>query len=188
MVDHQISPDSNRERACAAPQPKARRKAAGGALHTHGASQGYVVLPRSLFSHPILGDDPYDRRSALTWLVVSARWAPGELRTMRGLVRIERGQIAATYGYLAEAWGWDRMKVRRFLKAITRANLIRTQTDQAVRVITVCDYEQFARFSTVADHKVFTNRPQADQNQKDKTPGFQKYQKAAPSGHAQALF
>ena len=145
-------------------------------------------MPRSLFSHPILGDDPYDRRSALTWLVVSARWAPGELRTLRGVVRIERGQIAATDGYLAEAWGWDRMKVRRFLKAITRANLIRTQTDQAVRVITICDYEQFARFGAVADHKVFTNRPQAVQNQKDKTPRLQKYQKAAPSGHAQALF
>ncbi len=169
-------------------QRKLHSKAYRGEPHTRGARQGFIVLPRSQINHPLLDTGPYDRRSAWLWLVTSARWARGELNTKGGLVLIQRGQLAVTDTYLANAWDWDRMKVRRFLDAITQANMIRSDRNQAIRVITICNYEQFQRCNAAIEPAVTAARAQGDQNQDYKTPKTQESQKAAPSGRDGLFF
>ncbi len=169
-------------------QRKARSKALRNASHMHGPRQGFIVLPRSQICHPLLNKGPHDERSAWLWLVMSARWAPGQLETKGGLVLIERGQLAVTDTYLADAWDWDRIKVRRFLEKITELNMICSNRDQTIRVITICDYERFQRCSVATEPTATRDRSQGDQNQNNKTPKIQENQKASPSGPGAVLF
>ena len=144
---------------------------------------GFIVLPRDEMTEPALAIERANAQNAWLWLVLAARFAAGPVKTSRGRVHLERGQVAMSDSFLMEAWQWKRGAVRRFISRLQRADMIRIETGQCVRVITICDYERFQEFRSRADHKAASGRQRTGQNQDSKTPGTpDDSQKAPPFG------
>ncbi|GAB5387049.1 MAG: hypothetical protein Alpg2KO_00170 [Alphaproteobacteria bacterium] len=99
------------------------------------------MLPRDLMDLPVLDDGAFCRRAALLWMYERAAWAETVLMLKGQPLTLLRGQLSYSITYLAEAWGWSDSKVRRFLNAIEKQNLIHTETDQGQRVMTLTRYD-----------------------------------------------
>ena len=104
---------------------------------------GFIIMPRDELDHPVLAARPFNRPMAWLWLLTHMHWKPDEVKTKRGLISVERGQLAVADTFLASAWKWERTKVQRFIASLERLDMIRTDQDQAIRVITVCNHERF---------------------------------------------
>lgn len=74
----------------------------------------------------------FSRREALAWIAKHVRWTDNCV--------LKRGQGSWSLRYLADAWGWTRPRVQRFLARLESMNVIRlavdTVADTAQTVIT----------------------------------------------------
>lgn len=106
---------------------------------------GFYLMHRGWLDHPAFGGarEPYCRRSAWVWLIEHAKWKDG-METVGGKrIMLRRGQLSYSSRYLAEAWGWDDRKVRRFLAKCTDAEMIVCDTAAGQFVITICNYDEY---------------------------------------------
>jgi hypothetical protein len=98
---------------------------------------------RGWMDKAIFRSEPYSRRDAWVWLIEHANFADAQSE--------QRGQLRCTLRYLAQAWGWDDPKVRRFLsRAQTDAMLTRV-ADAGQTVITICNYGLYQASSQNGD-------------------------------------
>lgn len=111
------------------------------------APGAYYLLYRGWHSHPMFGRDPFCRRSAWTWMIEAAAFAPHEIQVGGHPFRLERGQFCHSLRFMATAWRWDLRKVQRFLnhlkscRAIATASATGTATGQTV--VTILNYSRF---------------------------------------------
>lgn len=114
---------------------------------------GYVLVHRAAFDHRLLDDGPYCRRSAWLWLIANSAFEPCRV-TVEGMeVQLGRGQCSYSDRFLGRAWGWERTKVRRFLKALEKAGMIRREVPpppsapsphtRGQQVLTVENYDHY---------------------------------------------
>ena len=150
------------------------------------APGGFLIWPRDEFADPLFRIAEPNKQNAWMWLVFSARFAECQIKTSRGWVKLQRGQLAVTDGFLALAWGWGRKRVRTFLEQLQTLDMIRTEKGQALRVITICEYERFQDMRAAAAHKANKKRPGREQNQDGTTTEHS--QTAAQFGAAPAGF
>jgi hypothetical protein len=104
-------------------------------------------MPRGWMDNPVFGSvkrAPFSRRDAWAWLVENAAYQPVTVRFNGREIDLERGQIAVSLLHLGGAWGWDTMKVSRFISAIVSASMAEALADKARTLITICNYEQFS--------------------------------------------
>lgn len=102
-------------------------------------NHGYVFLWRGWMNHPVLakGAGPFTRREAWAWLIEHAAWHDqGGLR---------RGQLSVTQRFLASAWKWPRMSVKRFLDELSGTEMLKSEHKNGTgkSLITVCNYEKY---------------------------------------------
>lgn len=106
---------------------------------------GFYLMHRGWMSNPVFRTD--SERVAWVWLIERAAFKDTHHRIGAKLVPIKRGQFAATVREIAEAWGWSKSKVDRFLKVMREANMIRSETgtgaERTKMVITICNYERY---------------------------------------------
>lgn len=89
------------------------------------ARKSYFPLPNEVF------DDPYftkekrvlSRLEALAWIARHVRWTDNCV--------LKRGQGSWSLAYLAQAWGWARPRVQRFLKKLENMNILQLVRDKA---------------------------------------------------------
>src|SRR5487761_1508477 len=103
------------------------------------STHGYYRMERGWHENEVFGDEPYCRRAAWDWLISEAAWRPRPNR--------EIGQLKHSLRFLAKAWNWSIGRVQRFLKTLTRENMIRVETDSEGTLkrmlITLCNYEHY---------------------------------------------
>jgi len=125
--------------------------------------------------------EPFDRRSAWSWLIQNAAFADGD-----GLAR---GQLRVSMRFMAKAWKWQEPKVRRFILATQQRRMIVCVTDAGKSLITICNYERYQCQHSVADARpdmepTGTRRESKEErkNQESKTLGaFEEFWKVYPS-------
>lgn len=78
-------------------------------------SGGFYRMHRGWLDHPVLGGEPMCKRAAWAWLIEEASWSHRRRDIKGQTVQLDRGQLTASVRFLAEAWGWHRAKVERFL-------------------------------------------------------------------------
>ena len=115
-------------------------------------------MVRGWMKHEIFKDEPYSEREAWIWLIEEAAFRPRTKRIGAHAVQLERGQIATTLRFLAAAWGWQKDRVRRFLKRLTDDAMLRcscgdnatpgatpntTQKATSHTLITLCNYDDY---------------------------------------------
>lgn len=104
---------------------------------------GTVNIARSLFYDAAFKDQPFTEREAFMWLVMEASWKDREKRIDNRIISLKRGQLAASVRFMAEAWGWQKSTVDRFLQRLKNRDMIGTDSGTGVNVITICKYSHY---------------------------------------------
>jgi hypothetical protein len=112
------------------------------------SERGVFAVDRGIWDHPVLASrEPFTRREAWLWLISEAAWKPRRRRVGSSSVELDRGEIAHSVRFIADAWGWPKSTVARFLDALKTETMIGTRTDQGVTIITICNYDEYQRVS-----------------------------------------
>ena len=103
---------------------------------------GYIKIPRELFEGHEFGREKFSHREALIDLIQMAEIKPRDVLVSGIKVQVERGQIAASRGFLAARWGWDKGKVRRFLDELCKSGRC-TQENGRITILTIIGYDSY---------------------------------------------
>jgi hypothetical protein len=127
---------------------------------------GTVNIARSIFDHELFADQPLTEREAWIWLIMEAAWKPRKKRVGDFIADLSRGQLAASVRFMAGAWRWTPAKVQRFVKRLQSLDMILTETDTGVTVITICNYDEYQAPVKAADTGPIQARYRSDTNDK----------------------
>lgn len=103
---------------------------------------GFVALHRIATEHPLFAAD-VGRFGAWCWMVAKACWRPTRFNVSGKVIMLERGQLCYSVRDLADAWGWSKSAVDRFLTRLKTETMIETQSGTGRLVITICNYERY---------------------------------------------
>lgn len=103
----------------------------------------YVAISRDIWTDPDFPDEPMSQREAFMWLVAEAAWKPRKVRRANAVIALDRGELAHSIRFMADAWGWHRARVERFLKTLKNRDSIETRTETGVTVVTICNYAKY---------------------------------------------
>lgn len=109
---------------------------------------GFVCLHREAFDHPLLQDGEHFR--AWFWLVSRACWKPTKFDVGGRVITLERGQLSCTVREIAQALGWSKSTVDRFIQRLVNEEMVictraKTGTNSGTSrsIITICNYEKY---------------------------------------------
>jgi hypothetical protein len=104
---------------------------------------GTVNIARSLFLDEAFKDQPFTEREAFMWLVMEASWKDRTKRVGLVVIDLKRGQLAASIRFMADAWGWEKSTVDRFIKRLEKRDMIGTDSGTGISVITIRKYNDY---------------------------------------------
>ena len=104
---------------------------------------GAVMIARTLWDDAAFQNEPFSEREAWIWMICEAAWKSRQKRVGKVIVDLDRGQLAASIRFMAEAFSWHRNKVDRLIKRLEKCNLIRAESGTGVNVITICKYNDY---------------------------------------------
>lgn len=113
---------------------------------------GFVVMARDATEHPLLKDG--ERFRAWFWMVAKACWKPTKFDVHGKVVTLERGQFCCSVREMAEAWGWSKSAVDRFIQRLIDEDMVistraktgtagGTTSGTARSIITICNYAKY---------------------------------------------
>ena len=127
---------------------------------------GTVNIARDLFDHGMFKPEVFTEREAWIWLIMQARWKSGAYRAGDFVVNLDRGQLAASVRFMAQAWGWTPAKVQRYQKRLINLEMISSKTDTGVTVTTICNYDKFQTLQQTPDTGPIQDRYRTDTEKK----------------------
>jgi hypothetical protein len=104
-------------------------------------ANGFVTVPR--LEADLFGDEQetiQTHRGAWLWLFDKAAWGDRVERFGRFTVRLRRGEIAASYRFLARAWNWSHGRVQRWLQLLADRGKLQLRVEAGVVVIALDGY------------------------------------------------
>lgn len=116
--------------------------------------RGWVCIYRSLLTHWLWKGERFSRGQAWIDLLLHTAFADHSARLGSKIVTIKRGQIPTSQVKLAQRWGWNRKSVIRFLRVLTRDNMISVQTDKG--------RDTGHTLITILNFDTYQNGPQGD--------------------------
>lgn len=110
-------------------------------------SKNFYIMQRGWMDNDAFSDEPYTEREAFLYLVENAAWKDRNYRVGARVYKLKRGQLTASFRYLAEAWQWNKNKVDRFLEILRISDMIGTvngtESGTGQTVITICNYSKY---------------------------------------------
>lgn len=107
------------------------------------SSNGYYKMHRGWMDHAVLGGGKFSRRDAWVWLIEEASWTDRRRDIGGRTVELRRGQLTASVRFLAEAWGWPKSVVGRFIDRLETETMIGTDSGTGQLIITICNYDKY---------------------------------------------
>ena len=104
---------------------------------------GTVNISRSIWEDTAFKHEPFTEREAFMWLVMEASWKAREKRVGSVVVWTDRGQLASSVRFMAEAWDWSKSRVHRFLERLENRDMIGTDSGTGVLLVTICKYDVY---------------------------------------------
>lgn len=105
-------------------------------------SAGYYKMHRGWLRHPVLSG-PFCRAAAWAWLIDEAAWKPTRKMVCGSILELQRGQLTHSLRFMADAWGWKKDAVKRFIGRLESETMIATATETGQLVITICNYNEY---------------------------------------------
>jgi hypothetical protein len=109
------------------------------------SERGVFAIDRGLFDHPFFADERFTEREAWAWMIAEAAWRSRAKRVGNAVVRLERGQLAASVRFLAKRWKWSKSRVDRFLIRLKTETMIGTDAETGSLVISTFNYDRYQR-------------------------------------------
>lgn len=113
---------------------------------------GFVKLHRGWRDNDIFRGE-FSRADAWVWLIEQAAWKARPVRIKGQTVQIERGELSLSQRFMADAWGWSKSRVDRFLAELRREGMIETRSKigataghhagQGQCIISICNYAKY---------------------------------------------
>lgn len=132
------------------------------------SERGVFAVDRGIWDHPEFADEPFTEREAWQWLISEASFKPRRKRIGHTVFDLERGQLACSLRFMAEAWQWKKDKVARFLKRLETATMIATLARHDATIITVCKYDVYQRVSLPSHQQNATPDETRTRHERDK--------------------
>ena len=111
---------------------------------------GYIKIDRKILYHPALQKRGQElcERGAFLWLLLEASFVDRIYNIKGQTIHLKRGQLCASHIYMAEAWGWDKSKVQRFLERLKNFDTVSTDAptdapNDTPNVLTICHYDDY---------------------------------------------
>ena len=100
-------------------------------------------MQRGWMSDPDFADEKFTEREAFQYLIENAAWKDRNFRVKNKVCKLQRGQLTASYRFLAMAWKWKKDKVDNFLNIMRDVGKIQTDNQTGQTVITICNYSKY---------------------------------------------
>jgi len=138
------------------------------------SEKGVFAVARTIWNHEIFAPEPFTEREAWLWLISEAAWKRRTKRVGKWVGEIERGQIATSERFCAEAWAWEKTRVRRFFARLKAHHMAHHKTDHQKTIITICNYDEYQKVglpnrTTECTTECTTNAPEAHQTRNIQT-------------------
>ncbi len=110
-------------------------------------AKGLIMIDRALFDHPrYKPKTSFSKLEAWLWMIGEASWKKRQIEIVGHLVTLERGQLSASYRFMAQKLGWTMKTVRTFIHQLSLDGSIVVETDTGQTVITISNYEKYQSF------------------------------------------
>ncbi len=163
-------------------------------------SEGWITLHRGWRENALFKGE-FSRADAWVWLIENAAWKPVRVRIKGDGFELQRGELTFSVRFMAEAWGWSKSRVDRFITDLRDEGMIETRSKigtvcdhkagQGQSIITICNYNKYQDINEGnRDNSGTTSGTTAGQ-QRDKEEPLNKETKiyngshAAPKAHSQ---
>ncbi len=106
----------------------------------------YIPISRDLFNHQLwLEDRVYSKFEAWLDLIQMARFEDTKKYIGNNVIEIKRGQIHATYRFLANRCGWSTKKVGGYFELLITEKMVKKETEEKTgqTLITICNYDKY---------------------------------------------
>lgn len=123
-------------------------------------SRGWICLYRSITESPIWTDKPFSKGQAWVDLLLLANHEDTKQLYEGRIVTFKRGTVNRSILSLADRWGWDRKKVRNFLKFLEVEQMATTESTTHGTTITLVNYGAYQDCGTTKGTTVDTTIPQ----------------------------
>jgi len=152
---------------------------------------GYVSVWRSILAHWIGEDKPYNYLSAWIYILLKANHKSNFFPFGKDIMEVTRGSFITSTVKLADAFGWSRTKVSRFLGLLENDSMIELKKDTKKTYITICNYNTYQNIETAKEqiknikktskkHQKNTNNNDNNDNNENKyIPAFDEFSKYA---------
>lgn len=137
---------------------------------------GYIKIDRKIFDNPMWSEKPFTKGQAWIDLIGLANWKDSEIMNGYEVITIHRGEVARSQKWLAERWGWDRKKVRRFLKGLSDDQALSINASPNGTTLTIENYNKYQGEGATNDpaipHQLPINSPHKNNNKNNKKNNF----------------
>lgn len=134
--------------------------------------KGYIYLERKIRDHWLWDDKPFSMAQAWIDLILSANHENKDIVWNGTKLTIRRGQLMTSIAKLAERWGWNRKKVRRFLNALEMDNSLDVKVTTHGTTVTLVNYSDYQNKRTT---KGTTKGQPMSQKRDSKVPQTRNY-------------
>lgn len=116
------------------------------------SEKGFVKIDRAIFDHWLFDDKPFCRLAAWIDLICLANHKTTKRIKNGRMTTFKRGTVNRSILELSERWGWDRKKVRNFLKCLEADQMVtffssRNGTTKGT-TIKIVNYDKFQSIGT----------------------------------------
>ena len=110
--------------------------------------KGWICLDRSILENPLWADKPFTVGQAWIDLLLLANHKD-TVQTYNGqIITFKRGTVYRSISFLADRWGWDRRKVRRYLSLLEREEMGISNSTTHGTTITLINYDKYQGYGT----------------------------------------
>ena len=114
---------------------------------------GWIKLHRQIAECWVWDDKPYSKGQAWIDLILLANYKDQKTAYKDEVKSFQRGTTNLSQKELAERWGWDRRKVKRFLTLLENDNMINQESTTQGTIITLINYEKYNDTDSKTDKK-----------------------------------
>lgn len=106
-------------------------------------AEGWISVHRKIFDNWVWEDKPFSKGQAWIDLLLLAYHEDVE-KLYRGQVRTyHRGEVHVSISFLADRWGWDWRKVKRYIMALEKTNMVISNSTPDGTTLTIVKYDDF---------------------------------------------
>lgn len=109
-------------------------------------ASGWIKLDRSITEHWVFNDA--ERFRAWVDLLMMANHENEKIPYKGEIVTCKRGDVCRSIAYLANRWGWDRKKTRKFLSELESDGMVTTNATTHRTTVTIENYGKYQGVGT----------------------------------------